>query len=155
MAVVAAAMLTACSGNSEKTESGANSTAAESLTDNGEIDVVEDVIYNPDSTVTPAASTGIDPATATDAAAAAGQQAQGKAEQLYNDVKNGVEKGYDATKKGVKEGYDATKKGVKEGYDATKKGVKEGYDATKEKVTEWSGDVKDGVEKGVNAVKNL
>lgn len=133
MAVVAAAMLTACSGNSEKTESGANSTAAESLTDNGEIDVVEDVIYNPDSTVTPAASTGIDPATATDAAAAAGQQAQGKAEQLYNDVKNGVEKGYDATKKGVKEGYDATK----------------------EKVTEWSGDVKDGVEKGVNAVKNL
>lgn len=144
MAVVAAAMLTACSGNSEKTESGANSTAAESLTDNGEIDVVEDVIYNPDSTVTPAASTGIDPATATDAAAAAGQQAQGKAEQLYNDVKNGVEKGYDATKKGVKEGYDATKKGVKEG-----------YDATKEKVTEWSGDVKDGVEKGVNAVKNL
>lgn len=144
MAVVAAAMLTACSGNSEKTESGANSTAAESLTDNGEIDVVEDVIYNPDSTVTPAASTGIDPATATDAAAAAGQQAQGKAEQLYNDVKSGVEKGYDATKKGVKEGYDATKKGVKEG-----------YDATKEKVTEWSGDVKDGVEKGVNAVKNL
>lgn len=133
MAVVAAAMLTACSGNSEKTESGANSTAAESLTDNGEIDVVEDVIYNPDSTVTPAASTGIDPATATDAAAAAGQQAQGNAEQLYNDVKNGVEKGYDATKKGVKEGYDATK----------------------EKVTEWSGDVKDGVEKGVNAVKNL
>lgn len=144
MAVVAAAMLTACSGNSEKTESGANSTAAESLTDNGEIDVVEDVIYNPDSTVTPATSTGIDPATTTDAAAAAGQQAQGKAEQLYNDVKNGVEKGYDATKKGVKEGYDATKKGVKEG-----------YDATKEKVTEWSGDVKDGVEKGVNAVKNL
>lgn len=144
MAVVAAAMLTACSGNSEKAESGANSTAAESLTDDGEIDVVEDVIYNPDSTVTPAASTGIDPATATDAAAAAGQQAQGKAEQLYNDVKNGVEKGYDATKKGVKEGYDATKKGVKEG-----------YDATKEKVTEWSGDVKDGVEKGVNAVKNL
>lgn len=136
MAVVAAAMFTACSGNSEKTESGANSTAAESLNDDGEIDVVEDVIYNPDSTVTPAAATGIDPATATDAAAAAaaaGQQAQGKAEQLYNDVKNGVEKGYDATKKGVKEGYDATK----------------------EKVTEWSGDVKDGVEKGVNAVKNL
>ena len=73
MAVVAAAMLTACSGNSEKTESGANSTAAESLNDGGEIDVVEEVIYNPDSTVTPAAST------ATDAAAAAGQQAQGKA----------------------------------------------------------------------------
>ncbi len=144
MAVVAAAMLTACSGNSEKTDAGTNPTAAESLNDDGEIDVVEDVIYNPDSTVTPAASTGIDPATATDAAAAAGQQAQGKAEQLYNDVKNGVEKGYDATKKGVKEGYDATKKGVKEG-----------YDATKEKVTEWSGDVKDGVEKGVNAVKNL
>ena len=67
MAVVAAAMLTACSGNSEKTESGANSTAAESLNDGGEIDVVEEVIYNPDSTVTPAAST------ATDAAAAAGQ----------------------------------------------------------------------------------
>ena len=133
MAVVAAAMLTACSGNSEKTDAGANPTAAESLNDDGEIDVVEDVIYNPDSTVTPAAATGIDPATATDAAAAAGQQAQGKAEQLYNDVKNGVEKGYDATKKGVKEGYDATK----------------------EKVTEWSGDVKDGVEKGVNAVKNL
>ena len=135
MAVVAAAMLTACSGNSEKTESGANSTAAESLNDGGEIDVVEEVIYNPDSTVTP---------TAPYSAAAAGQQAQGKAEQLYNDVKNGVEKGYDAIKNGVKEGYEATKKGVKEG-----------YDATKEKVTEWSGDVKDGVEKGVNAVKNL
>lgn len=163
MAVVASAMLVACSGNSDKAGTAANSTAAESVDGDGVIDVVEDVIYNPDSTVTPESPALVDPEAAASeaagkaeaAASTAAATAKDRAAQLYGDVKEGVEKGYDAAKNGAKEGYDATKKTVKEGYDATKKGVKEGYEATKEKVGQLSGDVKDEAEKGVNALKNL